>query len=173
MMLPFTAIAQCFGGKSSTNTPFGAPLDALGSGGSGKTTYDGYAGKIFIGFLDLSNTKNFSLDAQIKRFINAMIYFVSLSIVIALCAAILSGVVDVDMATQIPTLKNDSFMTVLIVGFLVTYLASTAGDIAKNIGGNIDGSKEFTKFGDDIKKLWGNTTKTAQDWYKAARGGKK
>lgn len=172
MMLPFTAIAQCFGGKSSTSTPFGAPIDAFGTGGSGKTTYDGYAGTIFNGFLDLFDTKKFSLDSQIKRFINAMIYFVSLSIVIALCAAILSGVVDANLATQIPTLENDNFMTVLIVGCLVAYLASKAGDFAKNIGGSID--EGFGKqVGGDIKKLWDNTTKTTKDWYKAAFGEKK
>lgn len=172
MMLPFTAIAQTFGGKSSTNTPFGVAIDAFGTGGNGKTNYKGYAGEIFNGFLDLFALKNFSLDSQIKKFINAMIYFVSLSIVIALCAAILSGVVDANLAATVPTLQNDDFMTTLIVGCLVAYLAAKAGDIAKKIGGNID--EGFgKKVNDDLKKIWGNTTKTAKDWWKIARGGDK
>jgi hypothetical protein len=56
----------------------------------------------------------------------------------------------------------------LIVGCLVAYLASKAGDFAKNIGGGIN--EEYTKqIGGDLKKLWGNTRKTAQTWLKAIR----
>ena len=168
MMLPFTAISQCFSGKPSTSSAFGAPIEAFGTGG-GSTTNDTYAGTIFKGFLELFNAKTFSLDSQIKRFINAMIYFVSLSVIIAVCAAILSGVVDADMAATVPTLQNDDFMTVLIVGCLVAYLAAKAGDFAKKIGGTVD--EGFgKKVNDDIKKVWGNTVKTGKDWWKAFRG---
>ena len=53
MMLPFTAIAETLK----------------------KTSYSGIAGSIFNGFLGLFNTQ--SLADQIKRFVNAAIYFVS------------------------------------------------------------------------------------------------
>ena len=171
LTLPFTAIAQCFGGKTSKDSAFSAPIDAFSSGSSGATSYDGIAGKLFNGFLGLFNSKNFSLSAQITRFINASIYFVSLSIVIAVCAALLSGVVDANLATNIPSLENDSFMTVLIVGALVAYLATKAGDIAKKLGGSINDSFG-PKFEGDIKKVWGNTTKTVSGWWKLIRGTK-
>jgi hypothetical protein len=146
LMLPFTAFAEVFGGKG--------------------TTYDGYAGKIFNGFMELFKPQN--LSSQIQRFINAALYFVSLSIVIALCAAILSGIVNANLAATVPGIESDGFMTVLIVGCLVAYLANKAGEIAKNIGGSIDDSFG-TQVGNDLKKLWDSTRKTATDWYKAAK----
>ncbi|MDR2412988.1 MAG: hypothetical protein LBD50_02125 [Rickettsiales bacterium] len=166
IMLPFTAIAQVFGGQDNqSDGMFGAPIDAFGGGG-GKTSYDGYAGKIFNQFFELFKTQ--SLSAQIQKFIQSAIYFVSLSIVIALCAAILSGVVDSNLAAQVPTLKNDGFMITLIVGCLVAYLATKAGEIAKKLGGSIDES--FGKqVGGDIKKIWGKTTGTAKNWWKIIR----
>ena len=96
-----------------------------------------------------------------------MLYFVSLSIVIALCAAILSGVVDADLASTIPTLENDGFMITLIVGCLVAYLANKAGDIAKDLGGSIGNG--LPQLEGDIKKVWGNTKKAGQNVWKAIR----
>lgn len=170
--LPFTAIAQCFGGKSAAKNAFESPLDAFSGGGSGATSYDGIAGKIFNGLLGLFNSKNFSLDAQIKKFINAMFYFVSLSLIIAVCAALISGVINIDATTAVPTLENNDFMTFLIVGFLFAYLANKAGEFAKKISGSIDEKGFGDKLGGDIKKLWGNTQKTATSVWKAVRGSK-
>ncbi|MDR1338305.1 MAG: hypothetical protein LBJ73_04750 [Rickettsiales bacterium] len=164
-MLPFTALHQTFGGKSDgKGGAFGAPLDAFG-GGSGSTSYKGIAGQIFNGFLKLFETE--SLSTQIQKFIQAAIYFVSLSIVIALCAAILSGVIDADLAATVPTLENDGFMITLIVGCLVAYLANQAGEIAKNFGGAVGNG--LPNLEGDIKKLAGNTAKTAKDWWKMIR----
>lgn len=146
MLMPFTAIAETIG--------------------KNKMTYDGYAGKIFNEFLKIFETE--TLEKQIARFLNAIIYFVSLSIVVAVCAAILSGVVDANLAATIPTLENDGFMITLIVGCLVAYLASQAGKIAESFGGKIDDS--FGKqVGNDIKQIWKNSSKAVKDWRKAAK----
>lgn len=168
-MLPFTALHQTFGGKSGSGNMFTAGFDAIGDGSSGATSYKGIAGQIFNGFLKLFETE--SLSAQIQKFINAMIYFVSLSIVIALCAAILSGVIDANLASTVPGLENDGFMVTLIVGCLVAYLANKAGDIAGKLGGSVGNG--LPNLESDLKKIAGNTTKTAKDWWKIIRKGKK
>lgn len=146
MMLPFTALAE-------TISP---------------TSYKGLAGNIFNGFIKLFNVGPVKLDAQINRFINAAIYFVALSIVIAVCAGLLYGIIGTNMATQIPTLENDGFIPALLTGLLVAYLANKADEIAKKIGGNdkpIDASFG-TKFGEDVKRLADDTIATAKGWAK-------
>ena len=96
-----------------------------------------------------------SLSNQIQRFINAAIYFVSLSIVIALCAALLSGTVDANLAAEVPSLENSGFIVTLLTGALVAYLANQADKIATDLGGKVNDS--FGKqFGGDVKKLWDN-----------------
>ena len=70
-MLPFTAVAETIG----------------------QTSYKGIAGNIFNGFLKIFNAE--SLSTQIGRFINAALFFVSYSIVIAVCAALMTGIIDV------------------------------------------------------------------------------
>lgn len=147
-MLPFTAIAETIG----------------------KTSYKGIAGTIFNGFLGLFKTE--SLSTQINRFINAAIYFVSLSIIVAVCAAILSGVVDTNLAAQVPTIDNDGFMITLIIGCLVAYLADKALTIAKDLGGSVDDSLG-QQFGKDITKLAKNIQGTAQKYWKAYKESKK
>lgn len=132
IMLPFTAIAQTIN----------------------KTSYKGIVGDIFNGFLGLFSPE--SLSKQIMRFINAAIYFVSLSIVVALCAALLAGTVDANLATNIPSLENSGFIITLMTGLLVAYLANRADEIAGNLGGAIDDSFG-KKFGGDINKLWNNS----------------
>lgn len=131
LMLPFTAIAETIG----------------------KTSYKGIAGDIFNGFLGVFNTE--SLSKQIQRFINAAIYFVSLSIVIALCAALLSGTVSTNLAAQVPTLDNTGFIPTLLTGCLAAYFANRASEIAKNLGGSIN-SSFGTEFGNQIKKIGNN-----------------
>ena len=147
-MLPFTAIAETVG----------------------KTSYNGIAGTIFNGFLGLFKTEN--LTTQINRFINAAIYFVSLSIVVALCTAILSGVVTADLASQVPSIDNEGFMITLIIGCLVAYLADKALNIAKDLGGSIDDSMG-QQFGKDITKLAKNIQGTAQKYWKLYKDSKK
>ena len=131
LMLPFTAIAETI--KS--------------------TSYKGIAGDIFNGFLGLFKPE--SLSRQIQRFIDAAIYFVSLSIVIAVCAALLSGTVDANLASEVPTLENSGFVPTLLTGCLVAYLANRADKIATDIGDKIDDSFG-KKFGEDAKKLGKN-----------------
>ena len=128
-MLPFTAIAETIN----------------------KTSYKGIVGDIFNGFLGLFKPE--SLSNQIQRFVNAAIYFVSLSILVALCMALMSWTVDANLATAVPTLESDNYITTLLMGLLVAYLANRTSEIAKNLGGSINDS--FGKeFGGDVKKLW-------------------
>lgn len=129
IMLPFTAIAETIN----------------------KTSYNGIVGDIFNGFLGLFKPE--SLSNQIQRFINAAIYFVSLSIVIAVCAAMLSGAISVDLSSEIPSLDNSGFMITFLTGVLVAYLANKTSKIAEDLGGKVNES--FSKqFGDDIKHWW-------------------
>ena len=152
LMLPFTALAE-------TITP---------------TSYKGLAGNIFNNFINLFNVGPVKLDAQINRFINAAVYFVSLSIVIALCAGLLYGIIGTNAVNQIPTLDNDGFIPALLTGLLVAYLANQADKIAKDIGGGAKVDDSFGKnFGNDIKTLANNTYKTAKDWAKAIADSKK
>lgn len=152
LMLPFTALAE-------TITP---------------TSYKGLAGNIFNGFLNLFDISSVKLDAQINRFINAAIYFVSLSIVIAVCAALLYGVIGSDLSAEIPTLENDGFIPTLLTGLLVGYLANRADEYAKKIGGVDKPDDSFgTKFGEDIKTWTKDAYKIAKDWSKAIVESKK
>ena len=148
MMLPFTAIVETLG----------------------KTSYKGIAGDIFNQFIGLFKAE--SLQNQILHFIRAAIYFVSLSIVIALCAALLSVTMNTNLAAQIPSLENTDFMTILLTGCLVAYLAGRADKIASDIGGGITADFGNT-FRQDAQKLWNNTTKTAREWWKIIRNEKK
>lgn len=147
-MLPFTAIAETVG----------------------KTSYKGIAGTIFNGFLGLFKTE--TLSTQINRFINAAIYFVSLSVVVALCAAILSGVVDANLAASVPSIDNDGFMITLIIGCLVAYLADKALQLAKDLGGTVDDSLG-QQFGKDIAKLAKNMQAQAKKYWKIYKDSKK
>ena len=152
LLLPFTAFAE-------TITP---------------TSYKGLAGNIFNGFLKLFNPGSVKLDAQINRFINAAIYFVSLSIVIAVCAALLYGVIGSDLSATVPTLENDGFIPTLLTGLLVGYFANMAGDIAKNVGGGASVDATFgNNFGEDVKTLAKDTYKVAKGWAKAIAESKK
>lgn len=148
MMLPFTALTQTVGG----------------------TSYKGMAGNIFNQFLGIFKAEK--LDAQIEKFINAALYFVSLSIVVAFCAALMSGVVDTDLSARVPNLNPGGFLeTALVVG-LTWWFANRGMEIAGNLGGKIT-----TRVGDqmrgDISTLWNKTYGTAKDWWKIIRDGKK
>ena len=151
MLLPFTAFAEIIP----------------------QTTYKGAVGNIFNSFIGLFNAGQIKLDAQINKFINAAIYFVSLSIVIAVCAALLSGVVDINMATNVPTLQDDGFIPILLTGALVAWLANRADKIARDIGGSIPDGDTGKNFTEDIKTLIKDTYDSAKSWAKAYAESKK
>ena len=102
------------------------------------------------------------------------VYFVSLSVVIAVCAGLLSGIIGTNLANQIPTLDDDGFIPALLTGLLVGYLASRADEFAKKIGGGADVDSSFgNKFGEDIKTLAKDTYAEAKSWAKAIADDKK
>lgn len=137
--------------------PFTALTETIGT-----TSYKGIAGDIFNGFAKMFTAE--SLSAQIGRFIKAAIYFVSLSIVVAVCMGMMSGVIDMGMASQIPSLNNTGFIAALMMGMLVWYLADKTESIAKDLGGAIDSSMG-KKFKDDVINLG----KAAYKQYKSVR----
>ena len=139
LMLPFTALAE-----------------ALPS-----TSEKSYVGQILSGFLSIFNTRK--LSDIIMVFINAAIYFVSLAIIIAICAGLLDFIV---LSEQYET---TSAMTTILCGCLVLYLAGKADELAQKVGGSIDNS--FGKqLQNDVKTLWGDTKNVAgkiyKDWLK-------
>ena len=86
-------------------------------------------------------------------------------VVVALCAAILSGVVDTNLAAQVPTIDNEGFMITLLIGCLVAYLADKAMKIAKDLGGSVeDGIGQ--QFGKDIAKLAKNIREKSKKYWK-------
>ena len=142
-----------------------------------QTSYKGPIGNIFNSFIGLFNGGEVKLDKQINRFINATIYFITLSIVIAICAALLSGVIDTNTSTQIPTLQNDGFIPLLLTGALTAWLANKADDTARKIvtDKKLDGLDDGTgkKFTEDIKTIIKDTYETAKSWAKAYGESKK
>ncbi len=148
IMLPFTAIAECVG----------------------QTSYKGIVGDIYNGFVKLFSTE--SLQAQIMRFINAALHFVTLSIVIAICTALLSGVMDLTNPGLVPEFDNPNIWTSMFVMALTWYLASHASQIATDIGGAIDSSMG-TSLKSDVTRLWGDAKKSVKEWYKIIKESRK
>ncbi len=141
LMLPFTALAEAMPKNSEKN----------------------YVGQIFDGFLAVFKTKK--LSAVLAVFINATIYFVGLSVVIAICAILLSTILVTDANNQFTL---GSMITTLLTGCLVLYLAGQSDSMAKKIGGEIDNS--FGKKLETEVKLLANKTKnaaiTVKGWFK-------
>lgn len=142
LMLPFTAIAESMPASKESN----------------------YAGQIFSGLLKLFNTKK--LSEVISKFANAAVYFVSLAIVISICAVLLSNIMSID--------TNGSYsvaaaMTSLLTGCLILYLANKADNLATTLGGKIDNSFGKT-LQSDTKTLWSGAKKIGgmifKDWIK-------
>lgn len=129
LLLPFTAIQECFGKG---------------------TNLKGVAGNIFKAFAGIF--KSASLSEQIMRFIKAVIYFVALALMAAIGAALLGGVVSTDLASATPSVQSDSFMSVLIVGCLVAYLVSKASKIAEKLTEDISKDKVGGTFGEELGK---------------------
>nr|MBQ0090946.1 hypothetical protein [Candidatus Enterousia merdequi] len=142
LMLPFTAIAESAPTTSESN----------------------YVGQMLNGFLKIFNTQKIS--DIIYKFINAAIYFVSLSIIIAICGALLTNIISISSNN---TYGVGSAMTTILCGSLVLYLAGQTDDLIKKIGGSIDNSFGKQLQG-DVKTLWGGTKNLAgkiyKDWIK-------
>ena len=141
MMLPFTALAETIG----------------------KTSYKGILGDIFNGFMDLFKAE--SLKSQIARFIDAALHFVVLSIVISLCAGLLSEIVSLNTSDALPEFDSPGFFISILILAISIYLAKNASKIASDIGGAINTSMGDT-LQSDVKKVWGNTKKGAKDLWK-------
>lgn len=137
LMLPFTAIAEALPSTEEKN----------------------YAGQILNGFLKIFKTKK-ATDV-ILVFINAAIYFISLAIIIAICASLLAQIHDLDNDVY----ETGRAMKAVLCGGLVLYLAGQTDDLIKRIGGSIDNS-----FGDKLfsstKTLWGNIKNVGGKIYK-------
>jgi hypothetical protein len=145
LLLPFTAITECFGNEKNIS---------------------GIPGDLFKGFAGLF--KSTSLKEQIMRFVKAIIYFIVLAIMAAIGAALLGGVVGTDLASATPTLESEGFMSVLIVGCLVAYLVNKASKIAEGMGGKID-EKFGEELGKDLANAWKTSVKQFKDWRKALK----
>ena len=142
MMLPFTALAESMPSNSEKNI----------------------AGQVFNGLLKVFNTQK--LTSVLLVFVNAAVYFVSLSIVIAICAALLANIISLDSNGGYSV---GSVITTILAGYLVLYFANQTDSLAKKIGGNVD-NKYIKQFQDAAKTVWGNAknlaTKLAQTWIK-------
>ncbi len=140
LMLPFTAIAEAMPSTKESN----------------------YMGQVFSGLLKIFNAKK--LSDVILVFINATVYFVSLAIVISICAALLSLSIRPNAAYSTQT-----GMAVLLTGCFVLYLANKADELATQLGGKIDNSFGKQLQG-DAKTLWGDAKKIGsmifKDWLK-------
>ena len=148
MMLPFTALAETMGG----------------------TTYKGRIGNIFNGFMQIFHAEK--LNVQISRFVNAALHFIVLSIVIALCAALLSGIVDLNSADAIPHIEEPGFYVSVLILALCLYIANNANKFASEIGGGIN-----TQFGNDLQNaansLWKKTKSGSKTLWKIIKESRK
>ena len=144
IMLPFTAVAETVG----------------------KTSYKGIAGDMFNGFTKLFNAEN--LKKQVERVVNAALHFFSMSIIVAVCVALLSLVYSLDPTNYTPNMENPSFIITALVTALVVWLAKNASAKATEIGGSIT-----TDVGDELKsnidKMWQGTKKQYKDFKSALK----
>lgn len=148
IMLPFTAIAETIG----------------------KTSYKGIVGDIFNGFMGLFKAE--SIQAQIARFLNAALHFVALSIVISVCAALLSNIVTINSADAIPQIDTPGLWVTILILALTIWLAKNGSKIATELGGSIDASFGG-KLQSDATLLWNDTKNTAKKWWKIIKEGSK
>jgi len=142
LMLPFTAIAEAMPELKEKN----------------------YVGQIFSGLLKIFNANK--LSNVISTFINASIYFASLSIIISLSAILLSKIIS---------LNSDNSYTVsygiesLLTGGLILYLISKVDDYTSKLGGKIDNAFG-EKLKGDTKTLLGDAKNIVsmiyKDWLK-------
>ncbi|MDR3208876.1 MAG: hypothetical protein LBT45_03440 [Rickettsiales bacterium] len=103
MFLPFTAVKECFANKDMKYNGIFAPVF-----------------NEFVGFV-----KDAGIAEQAMKFVRAMIYFVVLSLVSAICMVLMSG-------------AEGDFMSILICGCITAYLLGKTGALAEKLGGKID-----------------------------------
>lgn len=144
VMLPFTAIAETVS----------------------KTSYKGIAGDIYNAFLGLFKSQN--LSSQVRKFVDAAIYFISLSIIISIAGALLASAIQLNSQTHLITIYNGDVVTLLLTGALVAYIATHAEEFAKSIGGAIDYAigSDLQK---DLKTVYNDTKKKAEAFIKALK----
>lgn len=142
LMLPFTALSESMPSNSEKNL----------------------AGQLFNGLLKVFKTQKVS--DVLSAFINVAIYFVSLSIIIAICAVLLSNIISLNGDNSYSV---GSAITTIISGCFVLYLANRADELAGKLGGRVDNSFG-KKFQDDAKRLWNDakalTTSLVKTWAK-------
>ena len=148
IMLPFTAISETLP----------------------QTSYDGIAGKIYNGFLGLF--KPVSLKEQITKYVDAAMYFISLSIVVAIGGAILAYVIQYNPQTHTFSFVGRSGIELFLVGALVAYIASHCEEIAKTLGGAIDYALG-TKLSNDVQTLYKDLKAKTKNIYKTIRDSRK
>lgn len=132
IMLPFTAIAEA----------------------TKKTSYKGIAGDIYNGFLSLFKAED--LKTQIERLINIAVHFFVLSVLIAICFVLLSGIIDTNTVSRIPQLNDSITYVEIMVAALAFWIAKNATKIATEIGGKIN-----HKIGDDLEEFASGGIKNA------------
>lgn len=148
IMLPFTAIAESIK----------------------KTSYDGIPGRLYNEFTSLFSTE--SLQRQVSRFMDAALHFVVLSIVIAICATLLSGIINTNTANTMPEFTNPNIWGTILICALTCYLANHATQIATERGGPIDYSFG-TQLKSDITTLWNDAKKQTKEWWKIIKEARK
>ena len=141
IMLPFTAVAE-------TVT---------------KTSYKGIPGDVYNTFTGLFKAE--SLKEQINRVISAAIYFIVLSVVIAVCVALMSAFIVPSGTSLVPSISSSELMPLLITGFLIWHLAKNADVIAKDWGGSIN-DEYGKKLRSDVETLAKNIYKKGKSIYK-------
>ena len=144
IMLPFTALAETVGTTSLKAIP----------------------GQVYNAFTGVFKPEK--LSDQINRLVNASVYYVSLSIVIGFCTALVGSVFVETTNTGSIDLKSPGFWISIIVGLLVWYFASKATEIAKDIGGSVNVSMGTT-MNNDANKMMSNIWNlkpiaTARNW---------
>ena len=144
IFLPFTAVAETVN----------------------KTSYKGIAGDIYNGFLGLFKTSN--LSSQIKKFVDAAIYFVSLSIIISVAGALLASAVSLNSQTRVISILNGDVITLILTGALVAYIAAHTEEFAKTIGGAVDYAIG-SNLQKDLKTVYKDTKKKAEEFIKALK----
>ncbi len=148
ILLPFTAIAETVQ----------------------KTSYKGIAGDIYNSFLGIFKASSFS--SQVRKFIDAAIYFVSLAIVVSIGGALLGTAVKLNSHTHVITILDGNFFTFLVTGALVAYIATHADDIAKSVVGGKDklvDSTIGTNLQKDLKNMYTDTKKKVEEFIKTLK----
>lgn len=142
LMLPFTAIAEAMPELKEKN----------------------YIGQIFSGLLKIFTANK--LSNVISTFINASIYFASLSIIISLSAILLSQIISLNSDNSYTTAFG---IESLLTGGLILYLINKTDDYTSKLGGKIDNAFG-TKLAGDTKTMIGKTRNLAtmiyKDWLK-------